>query len=164
MRLSDSYVSRTDNIRVVNTIQFDFTVHTIQFWTFTFWASEWPPDCLRCDWVNYTHVPSPTCTREEEDIRWGQHNHGLLMIIFDLQQQYDKSDLCWCIVVCNPVNHVAEETLGSPTSKNTACSLKVKPSRKKLKLNCLHFANIGGHIFSYYTRLFSYCIEFLLLV
>ena len=58
---------------VVNITRFDFTVHTIQLWTFTFWPSEWSPDCLICSRVNYTQVQSPTSNREDEEEDNNQH-------------------------------------------------------------------------------------------
>jgi hypothetical protein len=37
----------------------------------------------------------------------------------DLHQQHNKSSLFRCIVVCNPMNHMAEKTQGSFSSRNT---------------------------------------------
>jgi hypothetical protein len=33
------------------------------------------------------------------------------------KQQHDKIDSCQCVAVCNPMNHMAEKTLGSSASK-----------------------------------------------
>ena len=48
----------------------------------------------------------------------GQHNPGRLTMEADLQQ-HNKSSLFRCIVVCNPMNHMAEKTQGSFSSRNT---------------------------------------------
>ena len=34
-------------------------------------------------------------------------------------QQHDKSGLCWCIIVCNPINHGMKKWFCNPVSKNT---------------------------------------------
>jgi hypothetical protein len=35
-------------------------------------------------------------------------------------KEHDNIEWCRCIIGCNPINPMAEKSLGSPTSKNTA--------------------------------------------
>jgi hypothetical protein len=62
------------------------------------------------------------------DIQCAQHNNGWLTMETDLHQQHDKSGLWWCIIVCDPINRVAEKTLGSPMSNKKCVHHKIRPS------------------------------------
>ena len=57
-----------------------------------------------------------------------------------------KSGFCTCIVVCNPINHVAEKTLGNPTSNG----LRVKNIHENIWF--VYIFCIGSFLLIYYTN------------
>ena len=84
-----------------------------------------------------------------------------ILIIFTLyiwSQELDTSSktIVACvdvIVVCNPINHVADKTLGSPTSKNTI-RLSENHSRKTKTNRFVYIFFIESLLFLYYTVIF----------
>ena len=86
-----------------------------------------------------------------------------ILIIFTLyiwSQELDTSSktIVACvdvIVVCNPINHVADKTLGSPTSKNTI-RLSENHSRKTKTNRFVYIFFIESLLILYYTVIFFY--------
>ena len=76
------------------------------------------------------------------NVQCKQRNHGRCMKKADREKQHDKFGfcLCTCVFVCNPINHVEENSLVHPVSKNTVMNCKVKsfPFTKNKPI-CLHF-------------------------
>jgi hypothetical protein len=66
-----------------------------------------------------------------------QRNHGHCMKKADREKQHDKFGfcLCTCVFVCNPINHVEENSLVHPVSKNTVMNCKVKSFPFTRKIN-----------------------------
>jgi len=87
-----------------------------------------------------------------------KHNHRRSAIELQFHQHHYKTEsgLFWCIVVCNPINHVAEKTLGFPTPQKYY-SLKVETVHVKINrkiyifpweaISCLYYTR---HYFFYH--------------
>jgi hypothetical protein len=88
----------------------------------------------------------------------------------DLHQQYDESGLCWCIVVCNLINHVAEELvvqcpkIPKFKSEKIWCLMSLSTifqliNKFQIKVNKKKLLHINMLLYLYSTKKYPWCMK-----